>query len=537
MKSRFLFAYVLGLGALLAGCQSDKLLNVISPTQVADEIFWTQESDAVFFLNGAYSALPSWAIVIELDGVTDNGTVNRQFDGRYVYADGSFDPQTGYSRGHWNNYFGAVARTNILLANIDRIPATKIDPTRKARYVAEARFLRGVFYLQLVSMFGDVPMPLVPLTDAEARAMSNTPAAQIYNQILADFDAAAAVLPLSYAGTDVGRATRGAALAYKARAALYAGRNQIAADAAKAVMDLGRYSLYPNYGNLFSYAGENSAEIIFVRTYSKTAQAIGQSNNIFGEFGPPTNSGASSVIPIRTLIDSYQMTDGRSISTSPLYNPGCTGTDTLCTRMYDNRDPRLAATVLYPGASWDGKIFNSRPKPLSKQPEAISLQDDRVSVTGYNIRKYIDLTDKADRGNGGIDIILMRYADVLLMYAEAKVALGQPDASALAAINLVRARAGMPQLTAITEADVRYERRAELAFEGLRLFDIRRWKIAAQVMPTAVVTGIDFLDAAGVKKTATVPASARAFPARNYLWPFPQAELDLNPTLKQNPGF
>jgi hypothetical protein len=131
----------------------------------------------------------------------------------------------------------------------------------------------------------------------------------------------------------------------------------------------------------------------------------------------------------------------------------------------------------------------------------------------------------------------MRYADVLLMYAEAKVELGQSDASALAAINLVRARVGMPQLTALTRDDVRYERRAELAFEGLRLFDIRRWRIAEQVMPTPVVTGIDYIDLTGTVRTATVPASARSFPQRAYLWPIPQPELDRNPNLKQNPGF
>lgn len=530
MKTRILTSCALALAMSVVGCQSDKLLEVLSPTAVANDNFWTQENDAILFLSGAYSALPSANTIIELDGLTDNGTVNAQFDGKYVYADGSFDPQSGYSRGHWNNFYNGVARTNILLANIDRIPATKIDATRKARYIAEAKFLRGVFYLQLVSLFGDVAMPLVPLTDAEARLQTNTPATKIYDQILTDFDAAIAGLPASYSGNDIGRATKGAALGFKARAALYAGRNQIAADAAKAVMDLGTYSLFANYGNLFLYAGENSSELLFSRKYSKIGQASGQNNNIFGTFGPVSNSAGANVVPIRSLVDSYQMTDGKSIATSPLYN-------SAPAKMYDNRDPRLAATILYPGASWDGRTFDTRPKPLSTQPEAIDLQNVNASVTGFNIRKWIDLTDKADRGNGGIDIILMRYADVLLMYTEAKVALGQADASALAAINLVRARVSMPLLTAVTEADVRYERRAELAFEGLRIFDVRRWKIAAQVLPTPVVTGIDYLDAAGTQKTHTVPASARSFPPRAYLWPFPQSELDLNPGLKQNPGF
>ena len=535
MKSKYLMLGALVLTMPFVACQSaDTLLNVVSPTTVSDAIFWTQEADASLFVTGTYSALPSWFDVIGADGLTDNGGVNRQFDNRYVYTDGSADPQSGYSRGLWVQYYNGVARANILLANIDRIPAAKIDAGRKARYIAEAKFLRGVMYLQLVSLFGDVPMPLVPVNDAEARALTTTPSAKVYDQIIADLDAATAVLPASYTGIDAGRATKWAAIAFKARAALYAGRFQVAADAAKQVMDGGAFALHPDYAQLFTYAGESNKEVIFARRYAKTAEAIGQNNNIFGEFGPPTNSATGHVVPIRSLVDAYQMTDGKSIATSPLYNPApypdAGGT------MYDNRDPRLAATILYPGASWDGGTFDSRPL-LSKKPEAINLGNENVSVTGYNIRKYIDLTDKTDRGNGGLDVMLVRYADILLMYAEAKVALGQADASALAAINAVRVRAGMPALTTVTEADVRYERRAELAFEGLRIFDIRRWKIAATVMPAAAVTGIDYINAAGTKITAAQPASARAFPARSYLWPIPQSERDLNPSLSQNPGY
>ncbi|CAN5917575.1 RagB/SusD family nutrient uptake outer membrane protein [soil metagenome] len=533
MKSKYL---ILSAVILAAGCQSsDQLLDVVSPTTVSDAIFWTQEAEAQLFVTGTYSALPGWFDVMGLDGLTDNGAVNRQFDNRYIYTDGTYDPQSAYSRGLWNQFYNGVARTNILLANIDRIPAAKIDPTRKARYIAETKFLRGMMYLQLVSMFGDVPMPLVPVTDAEGRAMTVTPSAKVYDQILLDFDAAAAVLPSAFTGADYGRATKWAALGMKARAALYAGRLQIAADAAKAVMDGGVFQLNPSYSQLFTYAGETNKEAVFVHTYSKTAQATGTNNNVFGEFGPPTNSAAGHVVPLRALLDSYQMTDGKSIVTSPLYNPApwpnAGGT------MFDNRDPRMAATLLYPGASWDGGTFDPRPIGQSTKPEAFNLGNENVSTTGLNIRKYIDLTDKADRGNGGIDFMLLRYADILLMFAEAKVDLGQADASALAAINLVRTRAGMPALAAVTQADVRYERRAELAFEGLRLFDIRRWKLAPTVMVIDAVTGADYIDANGAKKTLTQPASGRKFFSRDYTFPIPQAEIDLNSNLKGQNGW
>jgi tetratricopeptide (TPR) repeat protein len=429
-----------------------------------------------------------------------------------------------------------VARANILLGNIDRIPAGKIDPTRKARYIAEAKALRGVLYTYLVGLFGNIPMPLVPMTDEEARQLANSTPTQVYDQIIKDLDEAAAVLPASYTGNDQGRMTKWAALAFKARAALYAGRYQLAADAAKQVIDANVYALNPDYGQLFLYAGENSKEIIFAHNYAKSTQAAGQNNNIFGEYGPPTNSAAGRVVPIRQLVDAYLMKDGLPITTSPLYNPKAwTPADTL--NYTSNRDPRLAFTVLYPGAPWDGGTFDSRPRGISTKPEAIDLGNENVSVTGFNIRKYIDLTDKTDRGNGGINAILMRYADVLLMYAEAKFELGQNDAAALAAFNLVRARVGMPALATLTRGDVRLERRVELAFEGLRLFDIRRWKIAEQVMPAPAACGIDYINAAGATVRQCQPASARQFPARAYLWPLPQAELDLNPNLKQNPGF
>src|SRR6185369_9298788 len=128
MKSRFLILGSVVAAMSFAGCRSaDDLLSVVSPTTVSNEIFWTQENDASLFVTGTYSALPGWFDVMAFDGMTDNGGVNRQFDNKYVYTDGTMDPQSVYARGLWGQFYNGVARTNILLANIDRIPAGKID--------------------------------------------------------------------------------------------------------------------------------------------------------------------------------------------------------------------------------------------------------------------------------------------------------------------------------------------------------------------------------------------------------------------------
>src|SRR6266567_8669362 len=121
MKPRYLLLGALVMTMPFTGCQSsDQLLSVVSPTTVSDDIFWTQENDAILFVTGTYSALPGWFDVMAWDGLTDNGGVNRQFDNKYVYTDGTADPQSAYSRGLWVQFYNGVARANILLANIDR---------------------------------------------------------------------------------------------------------------------------------------------------------------------------------------------------------------------------------------------------------------------------------------------------------------------------------------------------------------------------------------------------------------------------------
>jgi starch-binding outer membrane protein, SusD/RagB family len=512
-------ALVLGLSLTVAGCDDD-FLSTIPPDQLSDAVFWTQEKDAVLAVNALYPMNNAVQLVIRMEGASDNGWAQKSFDDWYPVGEGSMQPTSVVPNNIWNNAYRAIRRANEVLANIDRIP--QISAQLKERLKGEARFHRAYHYNILTSLYGDVPLILDPIDIQQGREITRTPREQVVAQVLQDLDFAAGVLPVSYGSADRGRATRGAALAFKARAALYASQWQVAADAAKAVIDLGVYTLHPRYADLTRYAGENSAEIILADERVATLRNHGS----FSWLAPRSMQGNSDVTPLRGLVDAYQMTDGRSITESPLFDPS---------NPYANRDPRMYATLLYPLAEFGGAVYNSLPG----SPTADEVRRDFNSTsTGYQFIKYVDLADRGNPGNSGIDFILMRYADVLLMYAEAKIELNQIDGTVINAINQARTRAGMPAINGGSQAQlrdiVRYERRVELAMEGLRAFDILRWRIAHEVMP-GQHWGIDYVENGEVKR---IPAQNRFFDAnRDYLWPIPQRERDLNPGLTQNPGY
>ncbi len=503
-----------------AGC-ADDFLTTTPPDQLSDAVYWQSEKDAVLAVNAIYPYL--WDDnLLHLEAASDNGYQNKQWLRAYSYGTGTHDAFTDWGRDRWQESYEAVRRANNVLANIDRVEA--IDGTLKERLKGEAAFLRAYNYVYLVNLYGSVPLILTPLTVSESKTVTRAGVGEVVDQIIADLDFAAGVLPVSYGGAALGRATRGAALALKARAALYAGRYDVAAAAAKAVMDLGVYSLHPDYAALFTYAGEGSPEIILARQQIKNQYATG----VFAAMAPYSSQGGSDVVPTRSLVDAYLMTDGLPAGQSPRYDPATP---------FANRDPRLAATVLLPGAEWDDGVYDST--PTSTTADRVG-SDFLATATGYNLRKYIDLADKSDRSNGGIDYIQLRYADVLLMYAEARIEQGQIDASVYDAINAVRARVDMPAVEpgrsqAELREIVRHERQVELGMEGLRLFDIRRWRIAESVF-NGPVRGIDYVDTDGSTKTI-VPDQRRFVAPRDYLWAIPQRERDLNPGLEQNPGY
>ena len=512
--------YITGISILLfifvlPACE--KGFDLIPKGSVSEAIYWQRESDAELAVNASYNYVDGFGL-LDLEATTDIG-YHASSSAGYFYdvAAGLIDPTNNDISDMWEDYYRGVRRANDVITNIDLVKTG--DPVKLARLKGEARFLRAYYYTQLTGLWGGVPLILTPLNINEH--IGTTDKGTIVAFILTELTdiITSNALPKSYSSKDIGRATHGAALALKARVALHNGMFDVARDAAKAVMDLGVYELYPNYGQLFMYAGKNSKEVIFDRQYA----VGGGVHNAFG-FSAASIGGSSDVEPVRTLLKKYEYKG----PVNPL-DP------------YENLDPRWGFTVFYTGQPCGGAIYNSWPN--STTPDRLSGSEWATDY-GFNLKKYIDYDrDKANPAVGSINFILIRYADVLLMYAEAKIELNQIDQSVYDAINAVRQRTSveMPPIAAgKTQAQlralVRNERVVELAFEGLRIFDVNRWQIGAE--KAGVVEGMDYKDAVTGEWKILNRGYNRSFRAdRDYLWPIPREEIEINEKVTQNPNY
>ena len=498
--------FLLAFGLLsLAGCR-DSFLETQPTDRFTQQTFWKTREDAEAALNGTYAALLNSNLYggntpIFWDVLTPNSFMYNNVNGFSNIAQGIHDAaNTGLINNLWGACYGGIGRANNLLANIS---AVTMDETLKKRYVAEAKFLRALFYHQLVTLYGGVPL-IVGATNVEQQAnLPRSAPEAVVAQILTDLTEAAPDLPLTYGAAERGRATRGAALTLKTRVLLYQNRWAEAAAAAKAVTDLKTYSLFPDYRGLFLLENEGNAEVIFDAQFKFPEFPHGFDVNL-DQF--------NGTAPLPDLVNDYYLTDGRSTKNSPLFNPQ---------KPFENRDPRLLATVMYIGSQYKGAAVTE-----SQYPQ-----------TGYGQKKYTIYRDTERpvaikvEGQSELNFIILRYADVLLMYAEAQNEAVGPDASVYEAINQVRRRAPMPNLTAGLSKDamreeIRHERRIELAGEALYYFDIRRWRTAEKVMNG------DITNAKGQRI-----GTRRFDPARDYLWPIPSVAIQLNPALTQNLGY
>jgi hypothetical protein len=416
----------------------------------------------------------------------------------------------------------------------------------KKRLEGEIKFIRAYRYFDIIRNYGGAVLmgnKEFNLTDdlQDPSLFNRASIQESIDYTVAQLDTAALTLPIDNDDSWIlGRATKGAALALKARLLLYAasplynaGTWQAAADAAKAVMDMGKYSIYQGgYGKLF--LTPDNPEIIFERLYAQGARHV----CLEIANGPNGYDGWGGNLPLQNLVDDYEMMDGKPI-TDPTsgYDPQ---------NPYVNRDPRFYATILYNEAPYRGSKVETFVPGGKDSKDGPSNWN--TSKTGYYLKKFMN--DQLPIDNpwdiaGTQPWIYMRYAEVLLNYAEAENEAAGPNPSVYAAVNQVRERAGvnMPDLPAGLSQDemrqrIRMERRVELAFEEFRYYDVRRWKIADQT-ENEPAYGIE-VDKDGNNFTykRKIALDGKKFNVQNYWLPIPRAEIQAsNGKLEQNPNY
>jgi len=524
---------------LLVSCEK---LELAPENQFTDSNYWSSVSKAQTLLNTAYSQMQNSQYFFYNEALSDNA-YNGTGDNAGVasIAAGNYDASLGRFKEEWNSRYGGIKTCNLLLENINRVP--NADPAVIERMIAEARFLRAFQHFQLTTWFGDIPLVKKDLQLQEALTMTRTSHAEVVQFILDELDDIIPTLPKNNTlpQAERGRITMGAAVALKARVLLYENRWQEVVNLTQEFMNMnyGQYALFPSYSGLFQQQNEYNSEDILSLQYVPQFR-------MWGEFFDmaPISAGArlNGLAPTQELVDSYLMLNGKKI------NESGSGYDE--NNPYINRDPRLTATVVYDRYNWTGPNGNSviyiKPgtDPNQEAPNEYA-QGSSKTTTGYYTRKYYDIQHLTSL-QSGLNLMLIRYADILLMYAEAKNELNQMDNTVWnATVRAVRARAGFTDAAALTfnaslgqqgyREIIRNERRTEFGMEGLRIFDIRRWKIAEDVL-NGYAHGARF----GVLSVDNgyLRVNLRTFdPDKHYLWPIPRDERLVNPNLSQNPNW
>ncbi len=488
-------------------------------------------------------------------------------------ASGNYDATNGSVTTFWSFMYQTIARANVVIAGMERGKANVPTATFN-RLQGEAKVLRAWAYYHLMGLYGDVPFYTEPLTTDQFYTLPKTERAKIADFLLTDLDDAAT--KLDWASRERGRVNRGVAYGIQAKVALLLGRYQVAADAAKKVIDGNAYGLNPRFQDLFTLAGQqaNVGKEIMFEFLLPTDQANPVSYIALGQ-GSRSLSGQSGRFPLQALVDKFEAIDGKRIDESKVYDPA---------RPRVNRDPRLKWTVSMDGDTITGTASNTRRRTV------FNIYDTNSSFFNFNTGAWTSganvdfsnafgpvkngmgllwskftLDDAQDMFTAKTGFAYMRYAEILLTYAEAKIELNQLDAPVIAALNLVRKRAGLPAVDAAIQTNqakmrqlVRREKVVELANEGIHLFDMRRWGTGKLGLNTFVygapaaraktAPNPSFGAAGSAQDLNDIPdytssdalrfkREARTFIDKHNFFPIPQRELDINKTLSQNAGW
>jgi starch-binding outer membrane protein, SusD/RagB family len=562
-KSAFVFGIfsILCLGAcvdlereLITDLTESQIINSYENTLYRVNSIYTDIPSGYTPIDGAMAASAS----DEAEHTLETSTVQKFNNGAWNAVD---NPEN-----LWSTFYRGIRKANQFLLASDSVNLNqyRLDPTASPqavyktrledikRWKYEARFLRAYFYFELIKRYGGVPIITQSLSiDDDFQNIKRSTLAECIQFITSECDSAAANLPVAYPAIDLGRATKGAALALKSRTLLYAAsdlfntptwatgytqlnlialtgdrqaRWKAAADAAKAVIDLpgAGYDIHNNYRNLFITNSFTFTEVIFARRNG--------ASNTFERANYPVgyDLGQSGTTPSQNLVDAYEMKDGTKFDwNNPVHaaNP------------YANRDPRLGESILVNDATFKGRKVEAWKG--GKEGSGVI----NATKTGYYLKKHVNENLNLLQGTTGVQSWnIFRFAEMYLNYAEALNEYNPGNADIKRYIDFLRSRTGisMPLLPAgLSQADmrerIRNERRIELAFEDHRSWDVRRWLQAPQYLG-ASLTGVDIIKKAdGSFSYKPIKVEDRVFTPKMYLYPIPQGEINTSKGLVQNP--
>lgn len=539
MKFRLLIIYIVAITSSMACSKFDNYLDKaetggLTEKQVFGDYVQTESYLANIYASISNEWMPNQSFTYAAAADEAKCPVV-YFNGPQVYTRGLLSP-TFNPIDSWAGLYAAIRKVNFFISKIDEVPtvnATQVSG--KKRMKGEGYFLRAWFFSELYKRYGEVPVLDKVLQISDNLEIPRSTEAEVIRFITADCDQAADLLLTVNNTVNTGRATKGAALMLKARTLLYAAsllhnpandaaKWQLAADAAKAVIDLEVYNVDGDYNGLFHK--RNTPNVIFQSTVNNTTW--------LKQMFVPSQNGQAWIQPLQNLVDDYEMKNGKRITED--------GSGYDIANPYANRDPRLAASVIYNGSMWKGAQIET----YVGGEDGLTSAEGGLTQTGYYLRKMLDENGSVSPDNrpGDHYWIFMRYEETLLNYAEAlNEVLPAPDAAVYKAVNDVRTRASvnMPPLPAglskiQMRERIRRERRIELAFEGHRFWDIRRWRIGTSVMK----------DARGMRAEKTgentytytpFVIEARIYQPAFDLFPIPQSERNRNAALTQNAGY
>ncbi len=587
------YLMITGFAATLIGATScKKYLNKLPLDTITSEAFYTTSTQVQQALTGIYSAYGARTIspgfgnpttyYAKMDLHTELG-LERGLNG--TIGSGAYNPSDGTIRELWAGFYQVAQRSNSLLFNMTKAQSS-MDPGEYARVQAEAKVLRASAYWYLMVYFGDVPFFTGPLEQSDFFNATRKPRRDIVDFLVADLKAVAPTLP--WLPTEQGRVSRGVALGTAARIAMVDRRYQEVITLTNEIIASSPYNLNPSFQNLFRKAGQTTNannEIMFIYPFGDADGGSFSYLNLVQ--GSRNQGGQSSHFPSQFLVDLFECGDGKTIDQSPLYDPA---------QPARSRDPRMKHTVIVPGDTVIVQGFTSNvytpinatifsfntsnntifPTTTANQDSA-SIFGPRLNGCGNLWRKYVN--DRDVNGTAGnlykVGWVYMRFSEILLLNAEAKLESGAPPAEVAVPVNRVRARAGMPNIDAATLANpaalkqlVRREKTVEFANEGIHMADMRRWDngaYAAKVMAMQIygqpLSRVSLVAGKGlvINNPAPIPVFDPVYKVpvtwpdgdatrlkrelrifnnnQHILCPIPQGELDKVPSLTQNPGW